>query len=90
MFDSLSEAQREALVAIGRATEAELWREIRPFVRRDQQEIASRGVLVDRLAAGRCPGRAAQGGRTGRPALGRRHGRGGPTVLADYRRAIGF
>ncbi|MBS0524835.1 MAG: hypothetical protein JSS04_14500 [Proteobacteria bacterium] len=46
MFDSLTEAQREALLAIGRATEAELWREIRTLVRRDRQEIASRGVLV--------------------------------------------
>ena len=90
MFESLPEAQREALVAIGRATEAELWREIRPFVRRDQQEIANRGVLViaeppaDVLAALR---EAAEPDvRRWTDAMGAE----GATVLADYRRAIGF
>lgn len=90
MVESLPEAQREALVALGRATEAELWREIRPFVRRDQQEIANRGVLVDAappadvLAALR---KAAE------PDVRRwtnAMGADGPTVLADHRRAIGF
>jgi len=89
-FGSLTETQREALVAVGRATEAELWPEIRAFVRRDQQEIASRGVLVDAappadvLAALR---KAAE------PDVRRwadTMGVEGATVLADYRRAIGF
>jgi TRAP-type C4-dicarboxylate transport system substrate-binding protein len=98
VFDSLSEAQREALVAIGRATEAELWRGIRPFVRRDQQEVASRGVLVsplppaDLLAALHKAAEPdvqrwadavnAKGGADG--------GAAGATILADYRRTIGF
>jgi hypothetical protein len=98
VFDSLSEAQREALVAIGRATEAELWRGIRPFVRRDQQEVASRGVLVSPLAPADLLAALhkaaepdvqrwadavnAKGGADG--------GAEGATILADYRRTIGF
>jgi hypothetical protein len=77
-------------VANGQATEAVLWREIGAFVRRDRREIASRGVLVtaepsaDVLTALR---RAAE------PDVRRwadSMGAAGPTLLADYRRAIGF
>jgi hypothetical protein len=90
MFEQLAETERGALRAIGRATEAELWREIRTFVRRDQQEIAARGVLVsaepptDVMAALR---QAAE------PEIRRwaaALGDDGATILADYRRAIGF
>lgn len=90
MFDSLPEAQRAALVAIGRATEAELWRGIRTFVRRDRHEIARRGVLVtaeppaDVLTALR---RAAEPDiRCWADSMGA----AGPALLADYRRAVGF
>jgi hypothetical protein len=94
MFRSLSEAQREALVAIGRATEAELWREIRTFVRRDQQEVARQGVLVstappaDLLAALRDA--AEPDVRRWVDAMDMEGGAEGATLLADYRRAIGF
>jgi TRAP-type C4-dicarboxylate transport system substrate-binding protein len=90
LLDSLTAAQREALVAVGRETEAELWRQIRPFVRRDQQDVAKRGVLVeaeppaDIVAALRT---AAE------PDIQRwaaAMGTEGSTLLDDYRRAIGF
>lgn len=90
MFESLTEAQREALVAVGRETEADLWRQVRAFVRRDRQDIANRGVLVsaeppaDVVAALR---KAAE------PDVGRwaaAMGAEGPALLADYRHAIGF
>lgn len=88
-LESLTEAQRRELVALGRATEAELWREIPAFVRRDRQDIARRGALVsdppaDLLAALRT---AAE------PDVRRwvaGMGAEGATLLADYRRAIGF
>ncbi len=90
VFESLTAAQREALLAIGRATEADLWRGIRAFVRRERQDIAARGVLVsaqppaDVLAALR---EAAE--------LDVRRwvaatGAEGASLLADYRRTIGF
>ncbi len=90
VFESLTGAQRDALLAIGRATEAELWRGIRAFVRRDRQDIAARGVLVsteppaDLLEALR---KAAE------PDVRRwvaATGAEGATLLADYRRTIGF
>jgi TRAP-type C4-dicarboxylate transport system substrate-binding protein len=90
MFDALTEAQREALVAIGRATEAALWREIRTFVRRDQQEVARRGVVVsttppaDLLAA--LHDAAEPDVRRWADTMGPE----GATILAAYRRAIGF
>lgn len=93
-FDSLTEAQRKALVVIGQATEAELWREIRTFVRRDQQEIASRGVLVsttpsaDLLAA--LHEAADPDVQRWADAMDTKGGAEGATLLADYRRAIGF
>jgi hypothetical protein len=90
MFEQLTETERRALLAIGRSIEAELWREIRTFVRRDHQEITARGVLVsaqpptDVMAALR---QAAE------PDIRRwvaALGDDGATILADYRRAIGF
>jgi len=90
MFDSLTETQREELLALGRATEAELWRQIRDVVPRDHREIAAKGVLVsaqppaDILAALR---EAAE------PDVRRwaaSMGEEGGTLLADYRHAIGF
>lgn len=94
MFDSLPEAQREALVAIGRATEAALWRCIRPFVRRDQQEVARQGVLVstappaDLLAA--LHDAAGPDIRRWTDAVDAKGRAEGETILAAYRRAIGF
>jgi hypothetical protein len=90
MVDSLSEAQRDVLVAIALATEAELWRDIRGFVERDRQASARRGVLVeadppaDLRAALRTA--AEPDIRRWADALGAT----GETVLADYRRALGF
>jgi TRAP-type C4-dicarboxylate transport system substrate-binding protein len=93
-FDSLPGGQREALVAIGRATEAALWQEIRTFVRRDQQEIARRGVLVSsappaglRAALHEAAEPDVQRWAAAMDAMG---GAAGATLLADYRRAIGF
>jgi len=89
-FESLTEAQREDLFAIGRATEVELWREIRPFVHRDQQDAAGRGVLVsaeppaDLMTALRTV--AEPDVRRWAAAMGA----DGATLLADYRRALGF
>jgi TRAP-type C4-dicarboxylate transport system substrate-binding protein len=89
-FESMTGEQREYLLAIGRATEAQLWREIRSFVRRDQEETAGRGVLVsaeppaDLVMALR---KAAE------PDVQRwaaAVGADGATILADYRRALGF
>lgn len=89
-FEFLAEVQREDLLAIGRTTEAQLWREIRPFVHRDQQEAASRGVEVtaeppaDLVTALR---KAAE------PDVRRwaaAMSADGVTILADYRRTLGF
>jgi hypothetical protein len=94
MFDALPAAQREALVALGQATEAELWREIRPFVRRDQQEVARRGVLLsaappaDLLAA--LHKAAEPDVQRWADAMDAKGGAAGATILSDYRRAIGF
>jgi TRAP-type C4-dicarboxylate transport system substrate-binding protein len=90
VFESLPEAQREDLLAIGRATEAELWRDIRELVPRDHRDIAKRGVVVsaappaDILAALRTA--AEPGVRRWAAAMGAE----GATLLADYRRVIGF
>lgn len=94
VFEALPAAHREALVAIGQATEAELWREIRTFVRRDRQEIARQGVEVsiappaDVLAALHIA--AEPDVRRWADAMDAKGGAEGATVLADYRRAIGF
>jgi TRAP-type C4-dicarboxylate transport system substrate-binding protein len=89
VFDSLSEAERAALVAVARATEAERWRRIRAFLRRDQQDIAARGVMVDPP-----PTDLVSALRTAAEPDVRRWsaamGADGETILADYRRAIGF
>ncbi len=90
LFESLSEAQRDAVVAIGRTVESELWRGIRPFVRRDRQESARRGVLVADEAP---PELLAALRRAAEPDIRRwadAMGADGPTILADYRRTIGF
>ena len=89
MFESLTAAQREALVAVGRETEAELWRGVGAFVHRDQQEVARRGVVVseppaDVLAALR--NAAEPDVRRWVAAMGAE----GASVLAAYRRTIGF
>jgi TRAP-type transport system periplasmic protein len=90
IFDSLGEAQREQLVTIGRATEAELWSEIRAFVRRDRQDIAGRGVLVSEEP----PADVVRALRTAAEPDVRRFvaslGADGATLLGDYRRVIGF
>jgi hypothetical protein len=94
LFDSLTEAQRAALVAIGHATEAELWREIRPFMRRDQQAVARQGVVVSAAPPadllGALHAAAELDVRRWVDAMEARGGPEGATVLADYRRAIGF
>ena len=90
MFEALSETQREALLAIARETEAELWRAIRAFVRRDRLETAARGVEVsaeppaDLVAALR---------KSAEPDVQRwaaTTGEEGAAILSHYRRAIGF
>lgn len=90
VFESLPESQRDDLLAIGRATEAELWHRIREFVRRDHQDIAARGVLV----AAESPADVVTALRKAAEPDARRWaataGADGETILADYRRAIGF
>jgi TRAP-type C4-dicarboxylate transport system substrate-binding protein len=90
IFYSLSEVQREQLVALGRATEAELWRDIGAFVRRDRQDIARRGVLVSEEP----PADLVRALRTAAEPDVRRFvaslGADGATLLGDYRRVIGF
>ena len=90
MFDSLPEAQREALVAIGRATEAELWREIRAFVRRDQQEVARQGVLVSTAPPADLLAALHEAAEPDVQRWADAVGPEGATILADYRHAIGF
>lgn len=89
-FEAMTGVEREDLLAIGRATEAELWREIRPFVQRDQQETAGRGVLV----SAEPPADLVTALRTAAEPTVRRWaaamGADGATILADYRRALGF
>lgn len=89
-LESLPEAQREDLVALGRATEAELWRDIRDFVRRDQRDIVRRGVAV----SAEPPADIVAALRTAAEPDVRRWvatmGAEGATLLADYRRTIGF
>ncbi len=89
-FDAMTGAQREDLLAIGRATEAELWRDIRPFAQRDHQEAASRGVLV---SAEPPPDLVAALRKAAEPTVRRwaaAVGADGAAILADYRRARGF
>ncbi|WP_428672786.1 hypothetical protein [Reyranella sp.] len=88
-FEAMTEAEREDLLAIGRATEAQLWREIRPFVQRDQQETISRGVLVSAEPPAKLMTALR---RVAEPAVRRwtaAMGADGATLLADYRRALG-
>jgi len=89
VFDSLTEAQRQLLVATGRDTELALWDYNRRLVKRDQQALAARGVVVaeqpsaDVLAALR---KAAQ------PDVlswAQTMGADGMAILSDYHRAIG-
>lgn len=90
MFESLTVAQREALLAIGQATEAELWRGIRAFVRRDRQEITARGVVV----SAQPPADILEALRQAAEPDVRRWVAAtdaeGASLLADYRRTIGF
>lgn len=90
VFDSLTEADRERLVAAGRETEAELWHDIAGFVRRDRQDIARRGVLVSEEP----PADLVRALRTAAEPDVRRWvaslGPDGATLLGDYRRVIGF
>jgi hypothetical protein len=90
MFDSLPAAQREALVAIGRATEAALWREIRTFVRRDQQEVARQGVVVSTMPPADLLAALHEAAEPDVRRWADTMGPKGETILADYRRAIGF
>ena len=46
VFDTLTEAQRHVLVAAGRDTELAQWKVARGILRRDHQDMASRGVSV--------------------------------------------
>jgi len=90
IFDSLGAAQREQFVVIGRATEAELWRDIGAFVRRDRQHIATRGVLV----SAEPPADLVRALRTAAEPDVHRFvatlGAEGAALLSDYRRVIGF
>jgi hypothetical protein len=89
-FDSLTEPQRKDLLAIGRATETELWREIRDFVRRDREEIAARGVLVSADAPSDVLMALRQAAEPDIRRWTAAMGEDGATIVADYRRAIGF
>jgi TRAP-type C4-dicarboxylate transport system substrate-binding protein len=90
VFDALTDAQREALVAIGRATEAELWRDIRPFVHRDQQEAARHGVVVSDAPPADLLAALHEAAEPDVLRWADAVGPEGKTILADYRRAIGF
>jgi TRAP-type C4-dicarboxylate transport system substrate-binding protein len=89
-FESMTEMQREDLLAIGRATEAQLWREIRPFVHRDQQETASRGVLVSAEPSANLVTALRKAAEPNVRRWAAAMGADGTTILADYRRALGF
>jgi len=89
VFDALSDAERQVLVAAGRETERTLWKRIREFVARDQQEIAARGVVV----AADPPGDLGEALRqAAEPEIQRwvdSLGTDGASILTDYRRTIG-
>jgi TRAP-type C4-dicarboxylate transport system substrate-binding protein len=89
-FEALTEAEREDLLAIGRATEAQLWGEIRPFLRRDQQEIASRGVVVSAEPPADLVSALRKAAEPNVQRWAAAMGADGATILADYRRALGF
>jgi len=89
IFDSLTEAQRQVLVAAGRDTELALWKFTRDLLPRDHQGITARGVVVaaqpsvDVLAILRAA--AAPDIQSWAKSMGG----DGTTILADYRRLIG-
>jgi len=87
-FDTLTEAQRNLIVAIGQNTELSQWRLQRELVHRDRLEIAARGVpvtahppadLLAMLQAAAEPDIQSWAESVGA------HGR---TILADYRKAL--
>jgi len=90
VFESLTEAQREDLLAIGRATEAELWREIRELVPRDHREVAKRGVVVSAAPPADVLMALRQAAEPDVRRWAAAMGAEGATLLADYRRVIGF
>lgn len=89
-FEALTEGEREDLLAIGRATEAELWREIRPFVHRDRQEAAGRGVLVSAAPPADLVTALRNAAEPDIQRWAAAMGADGAILLADYRRALGF
>jgi hypothetical protein len=90
VFESMTEGEREDLLAIGRATEAQLWHEIRPFVQRDQRETAGRGVLVSAAPPADLVTALRQAAEPDVRRWAEAMGADGATLLADYRRALGF
>lgn len=88
-FHSLTEVQRQLLLAAGRDTELALWQLRREFLALDHQDIAARGVKVtteppaDVVAALRT---AAEPDIRG---WAQSMGVDGTAILAEYRRAIG-
>ena len=89
-FEFLTEVQRDDLLAIGRATEAQLWREIRPFVHRDQLEAASRGVVVTVEPPADLVTELRKAAEPDVRRWAAAMGADGVTILADYRRILGF
>jgi TRAP-type C4-dicarboxylate transport system substrate-binding protein len=89
VFDTLTEAQRQVLLAAGRDAELALWRFTRDLLQRDHREMAAHGVSVvthppaDVLAALRIAAEPDV------QSWARAMGADGTALLADYRRSIG-
>lgn len=89
VFDSLTEAQRGALVAAGRDTELALWKYGRELLAGEHKEIAARGVTVVAQPAADLMAGLRTAAAPDIESWAQSTGAEGAAILADYRRAIG-
>jgi len=89
VFDSLTEAQRHVLVEAGRDTELALWKFNRELLRRNHQDIIARKVSVAAQPPADVLATLRMAAEPDIQTWAQSMGADGPTILADYRRAIG-
>jgi len=89
VFDTLTEAQRQALVAAGRDTELAQWRAARDLLPSDHQSIAARGVSVIKQPPAEVLEAFRIAAEPDIQSWAYSAGADGSAILAEYRRAIG-
>ena len=89
VFDSLTEAQRHALVVAGRDTELALWKHHGEFLAVDRQDIAARGVLVAAQPPADVLAELRTAAEPDIQSWAHSMGADVASILAEYRRAIG-